>query len=106
MNMMQRLVLLVGAVFVVGMGVYPPWVYTTEVCIPALSSGRGGEPIRKSEPAGYFLIYSPPESSKDQGRIELKGVKLDTERLAIQECVVVIAAIMGVLFFKKTKPAT
>jgi hypothetical protein len=106
MNVMQRLVLFLGTVAVVGMGVYPPWVYTTKRCLPGPSrdSLRAGEPIRISQPAGYFLITRPPVPPADQVFIEVQGVEVDATRLAFQEAIAVMATVMGVLMFKKAKP--
>ncbi len=94
MNALQRLVLLLGVVAVVGMGIYPPWIYTTEA-----AARTGGESIRGLESAGYFFITQPPAPKPGRLLLEQKGVRLDTARLAVQESIAIVAVIMGVFLF-------
>ncbi len=95
MNVLQRLILLIGIVAVVGMSIYPPWSYAMEkvwtMDAPAVT--------RASHPAGYFFIMQPPQpEAKVKGSgFEEHSVRLDVARLATQEIIAVIATAMGVL---------
>ena len=95
MNALQRLVLLVGIVAVVGMGTYPPWRETWEHA----SGYPGVTTVRNSWPAGYSLITQPPSPVHyKQG-----GLQMDATKLAVQEAIAVIATGMGVLLVSSRK---
>jgi hypothetical protein len=112
MNALQKIVLVLGIVAVVGMGIYPPWVHTIEACSKPLLYGSTPTVIRQSQSIGYSFISQPPApipSAGDEaiiGRfmVPLHSVQLDAARLFVQEAIAVIATVMGVLLFKKVKP--
>jgi hypothetical protein len=91
MNGLQRLVLLVGMIAVVGMGIYPPWIRTRHVG----GLYGGDQVIRSSWPAGYRLITQPPTGAY--------CVSVNMAQLAAQEIIALIATAMGVLVFKDRK---
>jgi hypothetical protein len=76
-------VVIIGLLLLGATGLYPPWVYTF--------SPEGAATTTK--PAGYHLLFSPPEPER---RGPLAGVRIDLLRLAIQWAV--LAAFVGIAF--------
>jgi hypothetical protein len=79
----RRRVGILGLLLFVGMGLCPPWVYTF--------SAPGATTTTK--PAGYDLLFDPPEPEWDSPRT---GVRIDVSKLAIQWAV--LAAFAAVVF--------
>ena len=69
MNRKQKVISLIGIILIVIMGTIPPWKY--------IDDGSIGY---REIPAGYFLIFSPPEPDQE----DYFGVELDMSRLAVQ----------------------
>lgn len=105
LNFKQRIIVTVGAAIIVGMGIYPPWIYTFK--------------SREDMPGSYGFITSPP-SAYDRGEIYFSeprsyepgsapislmpggsGTKLDLARLIVQW--IMIAALTGVGVFVAAK---
>ena len=92
MNRLQRLVLVVGIVLVVGMAVFPPWVAERHPSVWREGGFIYGPAQRKS--AGYWWITHPPEVEY------YLTVSINLGQLAMQEAVALIATAMGVVVFK------
>jgi len=79
----QRGIIIVAALIFIGMAVYPPWVYTTD--LPGMHSETS---------AGYTLITNAPQPLETAPAF---GVQLDVSRLMVQWMIVVAAT--GLLLF-------
>ena len=69
------------------MGIFPPWTYTLNT-----------DKVNSESPAGYALIFSPPETQNKASAAF--GIKIDITRLLIQWIVVGGATF---LFFSQAK---
>lgn len=83
----KQVAIIGGAVaIIILMGLFPPWTYT-------LHTSR----IQRERPAGYSLIFSPPEPERDAPAF---GVRIDVTRLTIQWLLVMFAGGLGVLLVR------
>ncbi len=64
MNKQQQIIILVGIVFVIAMGVYPPWVHIDE--------------DKVSHAMGYAPIWSPP-TIRQRDSANIFGLKLQLD---------------------------
>lgn len=86
LNQSQKTVILIAAIVILLMGIFPPLIYTFKI------DGKYGE-----KPAGYaFVLMTPPP----EGRGITVSVKLNISRLLIQ-WLVVAAAGAGIAFLIK-----
>jgi hypothetical protein len=98
MNAAQRLLVYGGICTAALMGMFPPWLYTTDY-----SFGERSE--KSSRSAGYAFLGKPPEPVSGLFTSRLSepyqklgaGVRIDVERLAVQY--VVLAILSAGLFF-------
>ena len=82
MNKKQRIISIVGVVIIFLMGFIPPWKYI-----------ENNSTTYSEMPAGYYLIFSPPEPDEE----EITGVELDMSRLAVQW--ITILFVMGAALY-------
>ncbi len=91
MNRKQQLALIVGAVLLAFMALFPPWVQTFSF----LST--------HSEVAiGYFSLFEPPMPKSDAPAY---GVRVDPTRWTIQLLVTVLLTGIAVVLLKDSKKA-
>ena len=81
MNDKQKICLWIGIVFIVVMGLFPPWYRVVE-------RPRDGTKIYSRYPAAYCCIFSPPNIRG--GNFLGNTYKIDFARLAIQYFVVAV----------------
>lgn len=87
LNSKQRKTSIFGVMLIIGMCIFPPWIYTFK------SSG-----VYSENPAGYSFIAEPP-SPKSYN--VMHGVKIDMNRLLIQVIAVASFIGLGLLVFSK-----
>jgi hypothetical protein len=75
MNEKQQKILRIGLIIILLMGIFPPWTYTLNT-----------DKVNSESPAGYALIFSPPETQYKASAAF--GIKIDITRLIIQWVVV------------------
>jgi hypothetical protein len=86
MNPKQKELLLIGVVFMLLMGLVPPWSIMIDY-----------ENIHVKRPTEYRLIFDPPES---KGVI---SVSVDLDRLLVQWVAVGFVIVGGIFFFRDSE---
>lgn len=115
-SMAQRIVLIVGFLAILGMALFPPWVYV-------YTPPRNSEIVRTERPAGYHLILGshipqdqtqlvalfnlPLRNSYDSALSGLQffSLRIDSLRLEIQIAATLILTAILYLALRSTKPA-
>ena len=88
-NIMQKLVLLIGMILIITMTLFPPWTYTFKY-----------KTAYSEKPAGYSFINSPPPPKSTRA---IDGVKIDIVRLSVQAFAVIIVMGIGFVIFSGKK---
>jgi hypothetical protein len=83
----QKIIIIIGALSIILLCLFPPWIRTFSLM-----------GIHSEKPAGYAFIVDPPAPEKDTGAF---GVRIDTSRLLIQLAIVIVATSLGVLLTTK-----
>jgi hypothetical protein len=89
LNSKQKVIYILGIILIIGMCIFPPWIYTYK------SNGTYSE-----NPAGYSFIAEPPSPRSYNIR---NGVEIDLNRLFIQ--IIAGASFIGLgllIFSRKT----
>ncbi len=112
MNLAQRIVLILGFLIILGMALFPPWVFV-------YNYHGAGPSVRAERPAGYRSIFNqhfPTDRAylsalfginSESGRAGLQffSLSIDRTRLAIQIAVAVI--LTAILYLAiRSRPAT
>lgn len=84
MNKKQLLIAWVAGLLVALAFIYPPWIHTFQAA--------GISQVRN--PAGYHFIFTPP---LPQDSSVLYGVTLDLSRLCIEQAVICVFGVLGIL---------
>jgi len=91
LNTKQKLSLWLGIIFILVMGIVPPWIYTVDAA----------DHFHSEKPAGYHLITHPPEPEMMDIHF---GVSIDFSRLFIQWATVLMIIGGLLLVFKGPPP--
>ena len=87
-NPKQRKMAILGVLLIIGMCIFPPWIYTFK------ASG-----VYSENPAGYSFIAEPPSPKSYNVR---HGVEIDLNRLSIQVFAVIAFIGLGLLAFNQS----
>lgn len=91
MNKKQKFISIIGIFIILIMGFIPPWKYIDN-----------DSSTYREMPAGYYLIFSPPELDYEQ----LLGLEIDISRLAIQWITVLFMMAAALFITQEKRDAT
>lgn len=114
MNIAQRAVLILSFLVILGMALFPPWIYV-------YNPPRDSDAVRAERPAGYHLIFNehtPQDHSQlialfnlptgrtsyesELGSLRYFSIRIDSLRLEIQIAVTLILTAILYLAFRST----
>lgn len=100
MNPIQKELLVYGAVVMLAMVAFPPWVRITQHVTPAFD--KSAVQTETQESAGYSWLFEPPKANNQPswGYGSYESVKIDFGRLVVQWATVAFVLGAALLYFK------